>query len=85
MSRAASCLLSDLPAMCGAGQNTGEKHQCCPEKGSSSNCWSRGSGEAEEKREAALHPGSAGNECQGKKAAGGQFCELLVVRYLVTF
>lgn len=72
MSRAASCLWSDLPAMCGTGENTGGEAPVLPRTREQLKlCCSRGSGGVEEERETVLHQGSAGNECQGEESCRG--------------
>lgn len=72
VSRAASCLLSDLPTMSGTGENTGEEAPVLLRKREQLRlCWSRGSGGVEQERETVLHPGSAGNECQEEEICRG--------------
>lgn len=89
MSRAVSCLLSDLPAMCGAGENVGEEAPGVSRKREQPKLgWSRGSGDVEEEEEGEqllFILALLAMRVKGKKAVGGQFNELLVVRYLVTF
>lgn len=87
MSRAASCFLSDLPATCGAGENMGEEAAVLPGKreqlklgAEALEVWRR------KRRDKQLFIWALqAMNVKEKKAAGGQFCELLVVRYLVTF
>lgn len=82
VSREASCLLSDRSTMCGAGENMGEEAPVLPRKRSSSNFVGAEALEVWRRRR---RRGTQAMSAKGKQAAGGQFCELLVVRYLVTF